>query len=83
MGPARTTKARGWWHAYGYVIPEGFDVYIGLEEAAPQLSWYEPELVPGILQAAAYAGPWSRPTTAESAMTRSAAAFMSGWLGSR
>ena len=55
MGLARETKARGWWHAYGDVIPEGFDVYIGLEEAASQLSWYEPELVPGILQAAAYA----------------------------
>jgi transcriptional regulator with XRE-family HTH domain len=34
MGLARETKARGWWHAYGDVIPEGFDVYIGLEEAA-------------------------------------------------
>ena len=55
MGLARETKARGWWHAYGDVIPEGFDVYIGLEEAASQLSWYEPELVPGILQTAAYA----------------------------
>ena len=45
MGLARETKARGWWHAYGDVIPEGFDVYIGLEEAASQLagtsqSWY-------------------------------------------
>jgi hypothetical protein len=26
MGLARETKARGWWHAYGDVIPEGFDV---------------------------------------------------------
>jgi transcriptional regulator with XRE-family HTH domain len=55
MGLARQTKARGWWHAYGDVIPEGFDVYIGLEEAAAQLSWYEPELVPGLLQTAGYA----------------------------
>jgi transcriptional regulator with XRE-family HTH domain len=55
MGLARETKARGWWHAYGDVIPEGFDVYIGLEEAASQLSWYEPELVPGILQTESYA----------------------------
>ena len=37
MGLARETKARGWWHAYGDVIPEGFDVYIGLEEAASEL----------------------------------------------
>src|SRR5579864_8834192 len=47
MGLARETKARGWWHAYGDVIPEGFDVYIGLEEAASQLAWYESELGPG------------------------------------
>jgi transcriptional regulator with XRE-family HTH domain len=55
MGLARETKARGWWHAYGDVIPEGFDVYIGLEEAASQLAWYESELVPGLLQTADYA----------------------------
>jgi transcriptional regulator with XRE-family HTH domain len=55
MGLAKETKARGWWQAYGDVIPEGFDVYIGLEEAAAQLSWYEPELVPGLLQTEGYA----------------------------
>ena len=55
MGLAKETKARGWWHAYGDVIPEGFDVYIGLEEAASQLSWYESELVPGLLQTEDYA----------------------------
>jgi len=55
MGLAKETKARGWWQAYGDVIPEGFDVYIGLEEAASQLSWYEQELVPGILQTGDYA----------------------------
>lgn len=55
MGLAKETKARGWWHAYGDVIPEGFDVYIGLEEAASTFSWYESELVPGILQTERYA----------------------------
>ena len=55
MGLARETKAKGWWHAYGDVIPEGFDVYIGLEEAASQLSAYQPELVPGLLQTGRYA----------------------------
>ncbi len=55
MGLAKETKARGWWHAYGDVIPEGFDVYIGLEEAASELAWYESELVPGLLQTEAYA----------------------------
>jgi transcriptional regulator with XRE-family HTH domain len=55
MGVAKETKARGWWHAYGDVIPEGFDVYIGLEEAASDLAWYESELVPGLLQTEDYA----------------------------
>jgi transcriptional regulator with XRE-family HTH domain len=54
-GLAKETKAKGWWHAYGDIIPEGFDVYIGLEEAASQLAWYESELVPGLLQTEDYA----------------------------
>jgi transcriptional regulator with XRE-family HTH domain len=55
MGLAKETKAKGWWQAYGDVIPENFDVYLGLEEAAAQISWYEPELIPGLLQTAEYA----------------------------
>ncbi|WP_329425190.1 helix-turn-helix domain-containing protein [Streptosporangium sp. NBC_01495] len=55
MGLAKETKGRGWWHAYGDVIPEGFDLYIGLEEAASHLAWYQSELVPGLLQTADYA----------------------------
>ncbi|MER0240798.1 helix-turn-helix transcriptional regulator [Streptomyces sp. HSW2009] len=55
MGLAKETKARGWWHAYGDVVPFGFDLYIGLEEAASQLDWYEPELVPGLFQTPEYA----------------------------
>jgi transcriptional regulator with XRE-family HTH domain len=55
MGLAKETKARGWWHAYGDVIPENFDLYLGLEEAASSLSWYEAELVPGLLQTDGYA----------------------------
>jgi hypothetical protein len=55
MGLAKETKARGWWHAFGDVIPEGFDVYIGLEEAASDLAAYQNELVPGLLQTEQYA----------------------------
>ena len=55
MGLAKETKARGWWHSYGDAIPEGFDVYIGLEEAASHFSWYESELVPGLFQTQDYA----------------------------
>src|ERR1700689_3827560 len=55
MGLAKETKAKGWWQAYGDVVPEWFDVYIGLEEAASSISTYESELVPGLLQAEEYA----------------------------
>ncbi|GAB6903655.1 helix-turn-helix transcriptional regulator [Kineosporia succinea] len=52
---ARETRARGWWHSYGDVIPEYFDVYIGLEEAASEFCWYESDLIPGLLQTEPYA----------------------------
>jgi transcriptional regulator with XRE-family HTH domain len=55
MGLAKETKAKGWWHAYGDVIPEGFDLYVGLEEAATSHTSYESELVPGLLQTEGYA----------------------------
>lgn len=55
MALAKETKAKGWWQAYGDVVPEWFDVYIGLEEAASQISWYESELVPGLFQTDEYA----------------------------
>lgn len=51
---ARETKARGWWTEFGDVIDEGYEVYIGLEEAAARLTTYENELVPGLLQTEAY-----------------------------
>ncbi|GAA3623496.1 helix-turn-helix transcriptional regulator [Kineosporia mesophila] len=52
---AKETKSRGWWHSYGDVIPEYFDVYIGLEESASEFRWYEENLVPGLLQTRPYA----------------------------
>ncbi|SUD49544.1 Uncharacterised protein [Nocardia otitidiscaviarum] len=52
---ARAAKNRSWWHAYSDVIPEGFDVYIGLEPAADRFRWYESGLIPGIFQTADYA----------------------------
>lgn len=55
MALAKETKSKGWWVSYSDVIPEGFDVYIGLEEAAARLLWYESELVPGLLQVEDYA----------------------------
>ncbi|MDT0308004.1 helix-turn-helix transcriptional regulator [Streptomyces sp. DSM 44917] len=55
MALAKETKSKGWWHAYGDVIPEYFDVYVGLEEAAASLSVYESDVVHGLLQTEDYA----------------------------
>jgi Domain of unknown function (DUF5753)/Helix-turn-helix domain len=55
MGLAKETKGRGWWHAYGDVIPEGFDLFIGLEGAATSLRQYIKDLVPGLVQTEDYA----------------------------
>ena len=55
MGLAKETKGRGWWHAYGDVIPEGFDLFIGLEGAAASLFQYIKDLVPGLVQTEDYA----------------------------
>jgi transcriptional regulator with XRE-family HTH domain len=55
MALAKETKARGWWQAYGDVVPEWLDLYIGLEAAANRISWYEPDLVPGLFQTEDYA----------------------------
>jgi transcriptional regulator with XRE-family HTH domain len=55
MALARETKAKGWWQAYGDVLPEWFDLYVGLEAAANRISWYESELAPGLFQTPDYA----------------------------
>lgn len=55
MALAKETKGKGWWHAYGDVIPESFDLFIGLEGAACRLELYSPELIPGLFQTPDYA----------------------------
>ncbi|GGM35042.1 transcriptional regulator [Micromonospora sonchi] len=52
---AREGKSRGWWHAYGEAIPAWFELYVGLEAAARHIRYYEPSLIPGLLQTADYA----------------------------
>jgi transcriptional regulator with XRE-family HTH domain len=55
MGLAKETKAKGWWASYGEVVPAGFNLYIGLEEAASEICMYEPALLPGLFQTEEYA----------------------------
>ena len=55
IGMAQQAKVKSWYHEYGDLIPENFDVYMGLEVAARGLKTYQIELVPGLLQTADYA----------------------------
>jgi transcriptional regulator with XRE-family HTH domain len=52
---ARQANSPGWWHKYGDVLPDWFQVYVGLEEAAALIRLYEVQFVPGLLQTADYA----------------------------
>jgi transcriptional regulator with XRE-family HTH domain len=56
LGLARETKSKGWWHAYGDVVPAWFELYVGLEQAAATIRTYAPALVPGLLQSREYMG---------------------------
>ncbi len=47
---ARQANAPGWWREYGDVLPNWFETYVGLEQAASVIRAYEPQLVPGLLQ---------------------------------
>jgi hypothetical protein len=52
---AKEANSPGWWHKYSDVLPEWFQVYVGLEEAASLIRLYEVQFVPGLLQSADYA----------------------------
>jgi transcriptional regulator with XRE-family HTH domain len=52
---AQEANSQGWWHKYGDVLPDWFQVYVGLEEAASLIRLYEVQFVPGLLQTPEYA----------------------------
>jgi transcriptional regulator with XRE-family HTH domain len=51
---ARQANSPGWWHKYSDVLPDWFQVYVGLEEAASLIRVYELQFVPGLLQTTDY-----------------------------
>jgi hypothetical protein len=55
MALARETKAKGWWQTFGDVVPEWFDLFVGLEAAATKMDEYEHSVVPGLFQSEGYA----------------------------
>ncbi|SCF12036.1 Helix-turn-helix domain-containing protein [Micromonospora carbonacea] len=52
---ARDARKRGWWQAYDDVLPDWFEVYVGLEAEASEIRAFQPQLIPGLLQTADYA----------------------------
>jgi transcriptional regulator with XRE-family HTH domain len=46
---------RGWWSAYREAVSQQYLTFLGHEDAASSIQQFEPLLVPGLLQTAAYA----------------------------
>jgi transcriptional regulator with XRE-family HTH domain len=44
----------GWWHRFNDILPDWFQPYVGMEEAATSIRVYEPRFVPGLLQIPTY-----------------------------
>jgi transcriptional regulator with XRE-family HTH domain len=55
IGLSQESKAKGWWHAYGDVVPAWFELYVGMEQAAGRLRSFAPSVIPGLLQSREYA----------------------------
>jgi len=52
---ARDARQPGWWHSFRDVLPNPYEVYIGLEAGAASIRNFEPSVVPGLLQTEDYA----------------------------
>lgn len=50
----REANRPAWWRAYEDVLPDWFQDYIGLEQAATRIRTYETHFVPGLLQTDEY-----------------------------
>lgn len=52
---ARTAEKPGWWQEYTDKLSYEYSTYISLEDEAASLRWFEPLVVPGMLQTEEYA----------------------------
>ena len=57
---AREARQPGWWHSFRDVLPNPYEVLIGLEAGAASIRNFEPVVVPGLLQTEEYARQMSR-----------------------
>jgi transcriptional regulator with XRE-family HTH domain len=51
---AEQANRPGWWHRYNDILPDWFQAYVGMEEAATSIRVYEPAFIPGLLQTQQY-----------------------------
>jgi transcriptional regulator with XRE-family HTH domain len=51
---AEQANRPGWWHRYNDILPDWFQAYVGMEEAARSIRIYEPQFIPGLLQTEDY-----------------------------
>jgi transcriptional regulator with XRE-family HTH domain len=51
---AEQANRPGWWHRYNDILPDWFQAYVGMEEAARSIRLYEPQFIPGLLQTEQY-----------------------------
>lgn len=52
---ARDARRPGWWHSFRDVLPNPYEVFIGLEAGAATIRTFEPLMMPGLLQTPDYA----------------------------
>jgi transcriptional regulator with XRE-family HTH domain len=51
---AEQANRPGWWQRFNDILPDWFQPYVGMEEAATSIRVYEPQFVPGLLQIPIY-----------------------------
>jgi transcriptional regulator with XRE-family HTH domain len=51
---AEQANRPGWWHRFNDILPDWFQAYVGMEEAATTIRVYEPQVIPGLLQTPQY-----------------------------
>jgi len=52
---AEQSNRPGWWHRYNDIMPDWFQPFVGMEEAARSIRVYEAQFIPGLLQTEEYA----------------------------
>lgn len=52
---ARQAAVKNWWQEFDDVVFRGFDLYVGLESSAKQLTIYRPDMLSGLFQTPDYA----------------------------